>query len=84
MSTAIPVNDAANGKITGKTLAPLGAVAAAGIILVSLAIRFSAVSAATEINRARIESTNGRIDRIEKQLDRIEQKLDSVLKEIRR
>ena len=84
MSTSLQTNDMANGKITGKTLAPLGAVVAAGIILVGLVLRFSAVSAATDINGARIDSTNDRIDRLEKQLDRIEQKLDSVLKEIRR
>lgn len=84
MSTSNECNDQTNGKISGRTLAPLGAVAAAGIILVSLVLRFSAVSASTDINKAKIEATNSRIDRIEKQLDRIEHKLDSILKEIRR
>ena len=68
-----------NGKITGKTLAPLGLVGATGIILVGIVLRFSAVAASTEINRARIDATNARIDRIEKQLDRIEQKLDTLI-----
>ena len=64
-----------SGRITARTLLPLGLVASILLATISIIIYVSRVEAATQVNKTRIDYLDSRLGRIESKIDRILEEL---------